>query len=249
MWGNSIERQPRPPERYDMLGYREDQPRSRSMKRALITGANRGIGLELTRQLLGRGASVIAACRSSTPELDASGAEVITGVDVASDDSVAQLGAALGGRSLDLLVNNAGILTRESLDDLDFDRIRSQFEINSIGPLRVTNALLPNLSDGSLVAIVTSLMGSMTDNGSGGRYGYRMSKAAVNAAGVSLSHDLRGRGIGVLLLHPGMVATEMTGRSGIPVEQSVSGLLERIDAFTPEQSGTFHHADGRALPW
>ena len=219
------------------------------MKLALITGANRGIGLELTRQLLGRGVEVVAACRSSSTELDASGAEVITGIDVTDNDSVAKLAAALGDRSLDLLVNNAGALTRQSLDDLDFDRIRQQFEINSLGPLRVTNALLPTLSNGSLVAIVTSLMGSMTDNGSGGHYGYRMSKAAVNAAGVSLSHDLRDRGIGVLLLHPGMVATEMTGRRGVPVDQSANGLLERIDAFTPEQSGTFWHADGRPLPW
>jgi NAD(P)-dependent dehydrogenase (short-subunit alcohol dehydrogenase family) len=199
--------------------------------------------------LLERGVGVIAACRSSSPELDSSGAEVVSGVEATDDDSVKALAAAAGDRSIDLLVNNAGILTRESLEDLDFDRIRRQFEINSLGPLRVTKALLPNLSSGSLVAIVTSLMGSMTDNGSGGRYGYRMSKAAINSAGVSLSHDLRDRGIGVLLLHPGMVATEMTGRSGIPVEQSVSGLLARIDAFTLEQSGTFQHADGRSLPW
>ena len=219
------------------------------MKLALITGANRGIGLALTRQLLGRQVEVVAACRSSSPELDASGAQVIAGIDVTEDDAVARLAAAIGDRSLDLLVNNAGILTSESLEDLDFDRILQQFEINSLGPLRVTQALLANLSNGSLVAIVTSLMGSMTDNGSGGRYGYRMSKAAVNAAGVSLSHDLRDRGIGVLLLHPGMVATEMTGRRGVPVEQSASGLLAQIDAFTPEQSGTFRHADGRPLPW
>jgi len=219
------------------------------MKRALITGANRGIGLELTRQLLGRGVEVLAACRSSSAELDGSGAEVIRGVDVAAEPSVAELAATVGSRTLDLLVNNAGILTRESLDDLDFDRIRQQFEINSLGPLRVTQALLANLSNGSLVAIVTSLMGSMSDNSSGGRYGYRMSKAAVNAAGVSLSHDLRDRGIGVLILHPGMVATEMTGRRGVSVEQAAGGLLERIDAFTLEQSGTFWHADGRPLPW
>jgi NAD(P)-dependent dehydrogenase (short-subunit alcohol dehydrogenase family) len=219
------------------------------MKRALITGANKGIGLELTRQLLGRGVEVVATCRSSSTELDASGAEVVTGVDVTDDDSVRKVVETLGDRSIDLLVNNAGLLTRESLDDLGFDRIRQQFEINSIGPLRVTHALLGNLGQGSLVAIVTSLMGSMTDNGSGGRYGYRMSKAAINSAGVSLSHDLRAQGIGVLLLHPGMVATEMTGRRGVPVKESVSGLLARIDAFTPKQSGTFWHADGRELPW
>ena len=219
------------------------------MKRALITGANRGIGLALTRQLLERGVEVVAACRTSSAELDASGAEVVPNVDVTDDTSIDGLAGAVGQRSIDLLVNNAGILTQESLDDLDFDRIRQQFEINTLGPLRVTRSLLDRLSRGSLVAIVTSLMGSMADNGSGGRYGYRMSKAALNSAGVSLSHDLRDSGIGVLLLHPGMVATEMTGRRGVSTDQAASGLLERIDAFTLDQSGSFRHADGRELPW
>lgn len=240
-----------PPERDTSNGVEDEkeQEPDKRMKRALITGANRGIGLELTRQLLGRGVEVLAACRSSSPELDACAAEVLGGVDVSDDDSIGKLAAAVGDRPLDLLVNNAGILTRETLDDIGFERIRRQFEVNALGPLRVTRALLGNLSRGSLVAILTSLMGSMTDNQSGSRYGYRMSKAAVNAAGVSLSHDLRDRGIGVLLLHPGMVATEMTGWGGIPVEQSARGLLAQIDAFTLERSGTFRHADGRPLPW
>ena len=128
--------------------------------------------------------------------------------------------------------------------------IRRQFEVNSLGPLRVTRALLGRLVDGSKVGIVSSLMGSMTDNSSGGHYGYRMSKAAVNAAGVSLSHDLRPRGIAVAILHPGMVQTEMTGRRGIPPEESVRGLLRLLDELTLERSGTFWHAPtGRELPW
>lgn len=219
------------------------------MSQVLVTGANKGIGLELCRQLQARGDEVVAACRRRSPELDTLSVEILEGVDVGDDAAVSRLAEALGNRRLDLLINNAGILTRETLDDLDLDRIRRQFEINSLGPLRVTSALLPNLGEGSLVAIITSLMGSLTDNTSGGRYGYRMSKAAVNIAGLSMSHDLRDRRIGVLLLHPGMVATEMTGRSGISVEQSAHGLLERIDAFTPEESGRFWHADGRRLPW
>ena len=121
--------------------------------------------------------------------------------------------------------------------------------MNALGPLRVTRALLPNLADGAKVAILTSLMGSIADNGSGGYYGYRMSKAALNAAGKSLARDLAGRGVTVLILHPGMVATAMTGGHGIPVEQSVTGLLERIGALGLEASGTFWHADGRELPW
>ena len=219
------------------------------MRRVAITGANKGIGLELCRQSVARGDEVLAACRRTSPELDAIGAEVIEGVDVTDDGSVDSLARTTGDRKLDLLIHNAGILTRETLEDLAFDRIRRQFEVNSLGPLRVTNALLPNLERGSLIAIITSLMGSLTDNTSGSRYGYRMSKAATNIAAVSMSHDLRSRGIGVLLLHPGMVATDMTGHQGVSVEQSVHGLLEQIDAFTPEESGRFRHADGRRLPW
>jgi NAD(P)-dependent dehydrogenase (short-subunit alcohol dehydrogenase family) len=215
----------------------------------LVTGSNRGIGLEFARQLAARGDTVHAACRRSSPELDALGVDVIEGVDVADDASVAALARRLEGTQLDLLVNNAGILERGGLDQLDWDALRRQFEVNSIGPLRVTRALLPSLREGSRVAILTSLMGSMADNGSGGQYGYRMSKAAVNAAGVSLARDLAPRGIPVVLLHPGMVATEMTGGRGIDVTTSVSGLLARLDSLSLEESGTFWHTDGRELPW
>ncbi len=219
------------------------------MAKALVTGANRGIGLELCRQLAARGDEVFAACREPSTALERAGARVLANVDVADDASVEKLAHELRGVELDLVVNNAGILTVEGLDDLDLDRVRAQFEVNALGPLRVTRALLSNLRRGAVVAIVTSLMGSMGDNGSGGYYGYRMSKAAVNAAGVSLARDLAPRGVSVFLLHPGMVATEMTGRRGVTVEQSVAGLLERLDALGPAQSGTFWHADGRPLPW
>ncbi len=219
------------------------------MGRYLVTGANRGIGMELCRQLKDRGDEVIAACRTSSPELSNLGVRVEEGLDVAEDAAVDRLARRLEGIRLDVLVNNAGILERVSLDDLDLDSIRRQFEVNSLGPLRVTRALVPNLDSGAGVAIVTSLMGSMTDNSSGGHYGYRMSKAAVNAAGVSLGHDLRRRGISVAILHPGMVSTDMTGGAGISVTESVRGLLQRIDELGPENSGTFRHADGRALPW
>jgi NAD(P)-dependent dehydrogenase (short-subunit alcohol dehydrogenase family) len=215
----------------------------------VVTGAGRGIGLELCRQLRGRGETVVAACRRSEPALAALGCEVVDGVEVTDGAGIARLVAALGGRRVDVLVNNAGILARESLDDLDVESIRRQFEVNALAPLRVTKALLPSLGSGSKVAIVTSRMGSIADNGSGGYYGYRMSKAAVNMAGVSLARDLRGRGIAVLLLHPGMVATEMTGGSGIPVQESAANLIARIDSLGLEQSGSFHHADGQPLPW
>jgi NAD(P)-dependent dehydrogenase (short-subunit alcohol dehydrogenase family) len=219
------------------------------MAAALITGANRGIGLGLCRALAARGDDVIAACRSTSSELEALGVSTITGVDVADDASVAALAKELGDQPLDLLVNNAGILEADGLDALDFERLRTHFEVNSLGPLRVTQALSHNLTRGATIGMMTSLMGSMSDNGSGGYYAYRMSKAALNAATVSLARDLAERGITVLALHPGMVATEMTGNRGITVEESVAGLLARIDEATPERSGTFWHSDGRELPW
>jgi NAD(P)-dependent dehydrogenase (short-subunit alcohol dehydrogenase family) len=219
------------------------------MSRYLVTGANRGIGLEMCRQLAARGDEVVAVCRHSSSELDGLDVRVESSIDVADDAAVRKLAARLEGVTLDVLVNNAGILERVELDNLDIDVVRRHFEINSIAPLRLTHALLGNLGAGSKVAIVSSLMGSMGDNTSGGSYAYRMSKAAVNAAGVSLARDLRGRGVSVAILHPGMVATAMTGGHGVPVGESVRGLLDRIDGLTLEQSGSFLHAEGRELPW
>ncbi len=219
------------------------------MPTVLITGANRGIGLELCRQLSQRGDEVIATCRQPSAGLETLGVRVQRGVDVNDEASLRSLAGALAGTKLDLLVNNAGILTRESLEDLDFERIRRQFEVNTLGPLRVSSALLQNLGAGSKIAIITSLMGSMADNASGGVYGYRMSKAAVNMAAVSLARDLRARGITVLILHPGRVATRMTGNEGTPVAQAARGLIARMDELGIDSTGTFWHADGRRLPW
>ncbi len=219
------------------------------MPNALVTGANRGIGLELCRQLKDAGWTVIGACRAGNDQL-AAVAEVWEGIDVADDGVVAMLRARIGDRSLDLLINNAGILQRNSLPNMDWDSMRRQFETNSLGPLRVTSALLDNLGAGSKVAIVTSRMGSIDDNTSGGSYGYRMSKAAVNIAGVSLARDLEGRGIPVVLLHPGYVRTEMTGRNGlVDAPEAAAGLLARIDELDMSTTGSFKHAQGQTLPW
>ena len=215
----------------------------------LVTGASRGIGLELCRQLRRRGDAVIAACRRASDGLRSLDCRIVEGVEVTDDESVARLAAGMRGERLDLLVNNAGILSIETLDDLDFGRMSREFEVNALGPLRVTRALLPNLGRGSKVVIVTSRMGSIADNGSGGYYGYRMSKAAVNMAGASLARDLAARGITVLMLHPGMVATEMTGAHGIPVAESAQSLIARIEQLGPAASGSFHHANGEPLPW
>ncbi len=219
------------------------------MATALVTGANRGIGLELCQQLTARGDDVIAVCRSRSAALDALGARIVDGVDVSLAEGIAHLRDALAGQSIDLLVNNAGILIPDNLNNLDFDNLTEQFRVNSLGPLRVTHALLGNLRPGAKVAIITSRMGSIADNGSGRSYGYRMSKAAVNMAGMTLSRDLQDTGIAVVILHPGMVATQMTGGRGIKPADSARGLLERIDELTMDATGTFWHAEGYPLPW
>jgi NAD(P)-dependent dehydrogenase (short-subunit alcohol dehydrogenase family) len=219
------------------------------MAAVLVTGANRGIGLELCRQFASRGDEVLATCRKASPELRETGAEVHEGVNVIDDASVHALARELQDRRIDILVNCAGILTRESLDDLNIDRIRQQFEVNAIAPLRVTAALQDCLGRGSKVVIITSRMGSIEDNTSGGYYGYRMSKAAVNIVARSLAHDLTDRGVSVFTIHPGLVATKMTGHRGIPPEEAATDLVNRIDSLGPAESGTFWHAKGELLPW
>jgi NAD(P)-dependent dehydrogenase (short-subunit alcohol dehydrogenase family) len=219
------------------------------LKKILITGANRGIGLELCRQLADRGDEVIAVCREAGKQLSALNLRVIEGVDVSNTESVRGLQNQAGIDGLDWLINNAGILSVESLESLDFEAMERQFRVNALGPLRVTAALLPKLGPGSKVGIITSRMGSVEDNTSGGYYGYRMSKAAVNMAGMSLARDLEERRIAVALLHPGMVATDMTGGRGVTAEHSAGGLIERMDALTMTDSGSFWHAEGERLPW
>ena len=215
----------------------------------LVTGANRGIGYELCQQLKALGETVIAVCRSTSEQLNSLGVRVEAGTDITSDESVADLASRLQGTPINVLVNNAGILQKNTLDDLDFDSIRQQFEVNSLGALRVTHALLPNLSAGSKVAIITSRMGSIADNTSGSSYGYRMSKAALSMAGKSLSLDLKARQIAVAILHPGMVSTDMTGHNGISTKSAVQGLIDRIKELDLDSSGTFWHANGEVLPW
>ncbi len=217
----------------------------------LVTGANRGIGGEYCRQLQERGDTVIAVCRSVSKELADLGVQVEADIEITSDSSVAELAKRLNNRHIDVLINNAGILERTPLENLDFDSIRRQFEVNALGALRVTKALLPNLKEGSKIIMMTSRMGSIEDNTSGGRYGYRISKVALSMAGKSLSHDLKPKGIAVGILHPGLVSTRMTGftESGITPEQSVKGLLARIDELNLENTGTFWHSNGNVLPW
>ena len=223
------------------------------MATALVTGANRGIGLALVRALRARGDDVIAVCRTRSPELDALDARIEAEVDARDSDALHHLSARLNGERIDLMVINAGVLSSERLGELDADaweRMRLQFEVNALGALRTADILCRHLGEGSKLGLVSSRMGSIADNGSGGQYGYRMSKAALNAAGRSLAHDLRPRGIGVFLLHPGFVRTDMTGgRGDIDVDPAAQRLLERLDALRVEDSGSFWHANGEPLPW
>ncbi len=220
------------------------------MQQVLITGANRGIGLQLARHYAAEGWHVIGVCRVASEELRAVAAQVIDGVDVSTEAGIARLVAELGDQPLALLINNAGLLHDEQLGRVDYDAMRRQMEINAYAPLRVTEAVLPNLGSGSKVANITSRMGSIADNDSGGRYGYRASKAALNAIGKSLAVDLKPRGIAVAQLHPGYVKTRMVNFGGlITPEESAAGLAQRIAELTLENSGSFWHSSGEVLPW
>ena len=216
----------------------------------VITGANRGIGLAIARVYRKRGDRVIALCRRASDALRGSGAEIVEGVDVTSSEALQR--TALEVESVDVLIANAGVLSNEplaSVDD-DRDRIERQFAVNALGPLLTVHAFTDKLARGAKVALITSRMGSIADNSSGGSYGYRMSKAALNAAGRSLAIDLAPRGIAVGLLHPGYVRTDMTGgRGNVEASEAAAMLVERIDELDAYNSGSFRHANGEALPW
>ena len=221
------------------------------MATVLVTGANRGIGLEYCRQLTARGDHVIAVCRKASRELDSLGVRIEAGIELTDSFVTDELMSRLHRQPLDGVILNAGILNFNGLHDLDPESIRQQFEVNALAPLRLASVLISNLSAGSWIALMTSRMGSIADNTSGGSYGYRMSKAALNIAGKSLALDLKPKGIAVAILHPGLVSTRMINfnPNGISPQQSVEGLLQRIDALTLETSGSFWHANGTALPW
>lgn len=221
------------------------------MTLSIVTGAARGIGFALAKALSARGGKVIGTCRTPSAELEALGIEIVSGVDVREEAGVRKLATAVGARNIDLLVNNAGILSYgDSLASPNYASLLEQFEVNAVGPLRVTSELRKNLGRGSKVAFITSRMGSIADNGSGGYYGYRMSKAALNMAAVSMTRDLAPQGVAVIVLHPGMVKTDMVGAHGqIEPDDAARGLLARIDELTLATSGAFRHANGEALPW
>ncbi len=223
-------------------------------KTALITGANRGIGLALTKLYSSKGYSVIAACRTASEQLIAlsknTTVRVVDKIDIADSKSIEVLKREVEQTKIELLINNAGILRDEVLGSINYDSIQWQFNVNTLGALRVTECFESNLNSGAKVAMITSRMGSMGDNTSGGRYGYRMSKAALNAASVSLAHDLKPKGIALAVIHPGLVGTDMIGGYGdVTPDQAAANIAQRIQSLSIANTGTFWHANGEVLPW
>ena len=198
-----------------------------------------------------RGEDIIATCRSTSPELDSLSVRVETGIDITSGDSVLKLRENLNDTKVDVLIQNAGIAEFNSLSNLDPLSIVHQFEVNALSPLCFVQAMLSHLSKPSKIALISSRMGSIDDNSSGGSYGYRMSKVALCMAGKSLAVDLKPNNISVAILHPGLVSTRMTGftANGIQPQESVQGLIQRIDELTLDNTGTFWHSNGDILPW
>ncbi len=221
----------------------------------VITGANRGIGLAMSRICKQNGDIVFALCRQSSPQLDALEVNIIDKVDITTENGIERAKTALAHTHIDLLINNAGILRNESLQDFNQTTITEQFAVNALAPLALSQALLTNFNSGSKIAFITSRMGSIADNSSGGRYGYRMSKAALNIGAMSLAKDLAPQKIAVGIYHPGYVQTDMVNTAGgtsngdISAAISAQRLLQLMKELTLTDSGVFRHSNGEVLPW
>ncbi|MBO2675245.1 SDR family oxidoreductase [Shewanella algae] len=229
------------------------------MPQLLITGANRGIGLALTQVYLAAGWDVLACCRDpeTADELldlvnEFQGLEVFA-LDVTDYEAVADLAAELEGRGLDLLLNNAGYYGPKGLllGQLPVDEWRTVFEVNSIAPCKLAEAFLPHLIQAKgIIANISSKVGSMADNQSGGGYLYRSSKAALNSITKSLALDLANVGVKVVALHPGWVQTSMGGSNAlIDVDTSAAGMKQLLDNLSQAQSGGFYDYCGNSIPW
>ncbi|MGA0162897.1 MAG: SDR family oxidoreductase [Bdellovibrionota bacterium] len=215
----------------------------------VITGSNRGIGLELTK-IFAKDHDVIACCRNSSPELQVLGVEILEDMDLKNAKSFQRLSEKIGSRKISVLVNNAGILESDSLETANQEEITEQFYVNALGPFLLTQNLLPHFGPGSKIAFITSRMGSIADNTSGGYYGYRTSKAALNALGKSLAEDLKSKEISVVLLHPGFVKTTMTKNQGhIEADEAAKNLFQQITRLNLKATGSFWHSSGEELPW
>ncbi|MFE8595675.1 SDR family oxidoreductase [Archangium violaceum] len=229
--------------------------------RYAITGASRGLGLEFVRQLLNRGDTIEAGVRSPSEARQlqelvrgAEGRLRLHALDISDSKSVDAFAATVGqGEALDVLINNAGVYGKDgALTELDYESMASTFAVNTLGPLRLTAALLPALRRGSARRIIhiTSQMGSIGDNGMGGSYGYRISKAAMNMAMRNMHVDLHGEGFVTISMHPGWVQTDMGGPNApLLPEASVRGMINVIDRLKAEDGGRFFSYEGQELPW
>jgi NAD(P)-dependent dehydrogenase (short-subunit alcohol dehydrogenase family) len=231
------------------------------MKTVLITGANRGIGLEHTRRFASRGVKVYATARAPDEAKDLqalaraySDFVTVLPYDASAPDAAHGLKAALGDVALDLFLANAGVMggKRQSFGSVDIEEVIDTLRINALAPLQLAEALADNVarSQRKLMGFQSSLMGSVGDNGSGGYYGYRIAKAALNMIAKGVSNDLRGRGVIAVALHPGWVQTRMGGASApVTIERCVEGQQNLLDGLTLARSGKFYNYDGRELPW
>ncbi len=231
------------------------------MTTVLITGANRGLGLEFCRQYAADGCTVLACCRK--PEQAVTLAKLVEqyptiqifALDVADFKQIDALSLKLSGYAIDVLINNAGVYGDVNTGDfghLDYQAWNQSMLINCLAPVKMAESFLPHIkeSEKKLIANISSLMGSMTDNSSGGSLLYRSSKAAMNAAMKSLSINLKNQSIGILIFHPGWVKTDMGGPNALmEVEPSISGMRNVIKNFNLNQSGCFVKYDGTIMPW
>jgi NAD(P)-dependent dehydrogenase (short-subunit alcohol dehydrogenase family) len=227
--------------------------------RVVITGANRGLGLEFVRRYLKSGARVVATARD--PEAaqqlralaeDSDGRLSVLPLDVASADSITAFAKELPFDSIDILINNAGVGgdREQSIEEIRFDSLEDTLRINALGPLRITQALWDRFSRPAKVVHVTSLMGSIADNSSGGRYAYRMSKAALNMAVRSLGHECEVRDVTTFAIHPGWVRTDMGGDAApLSIEESVGTMIATIQRKQTRHNGGFFDREGHPLPW
>ena len=224
----------------------------------LITGANRGLGLEFTKQYAADGWSVLACCRHPQSALDLQAlAKVnanisIQALDVADFAQIDALALQLKDEAIDVLINNAGVYPASSFGDTNYQAWAEGFKVNSMAPLKMAEAFVQHLTRGQLkkIATLSSKMGSLDDNSSGESYSYRSSKTAVNMVMKSLSIDLKPYGISVVTLHPGWVQTDMGGSNAlISAHTSVSGLRKVIESLSLDSTGKFMAYDGKAIPW
>lgn len=226
------------------------------MKTILLVGADKGIGSALAEYYSSRGDRVIATCLGGSA-VSGANIEVCAPMDVTSDPDVSRLSTQIGDRSIDVLMYVAGVVFDKPLGNLDFNAIRLEYEVNAVGFLRVVQAVLPRMSAGGKIGIITSRVASLSENESGGLYGYRMSKAAANMAGLCLALELKDKGISVLCLHPGAVRTDLSaGLSSSPTlgnavdpPAAAQGLAARLDELSLSTTGSFKHANGQSLPW